>query len=274
MRLFDSHIHIERLDALGGLDAVLDRARTAGVVKAVAVGGTAALNAAAEAAARHAPDMLAAAIGYDRDQAPAMADDATACDATLRALRERIATLREADSAPVAIGEIGLDYHYAAESAPSQRRLFAAQLALARECQLPVIVHSREADADTVAALREHARLWAGDSARIGVLHCFTGDMPVARNLLDLGLFISFSGIVTFRNADPLRAVAANVPGDRLLIETDSPFLAPVPVRGRQNEPAFVRHVAECLAAVRGVDAEALADSTCANACRLFGLRA
>ncbi len=273
MRLFDSHIHIERVDAIGGLDAVLDRARTAGVAKAVAVGGTAALNAAAEAAVRHAPDMLAAAIGYDRDQAPAMAGDPAACEATLRALRERLAARREAGPAPVAIGEIGLDYHYAAESAPAQRRLFAAQLALARECQLPVIIHSREADVDTLAALREHARLWPGDAARIGVLHCFTGDMPFARSLLDLGLLISFSGIVTFRNADPLRAVAADVPGDRLLIETDSPFLAPVPVRGRQNEPAFVRHVADCLAAVRGMDTEALADFACANAYRLFGPR-
>jgi len=272
MPLVDSHIHIERVDAVGGLDAMLERARRVGVVMAVAVGGSEALNAAAEAAVRHAPDLLAAAIGYDRDQAAAMAGTPAAGELAVHGLRERLAALSEAGPGSVAIGEIGLDYHYAAASAAAQRRLFAAQLALARDLRLPVIIHSREADADTLAALRDHVLAWPGDPDRIGVLHCFTGDRAMARELLDLGLYISFSGIVTFRNAASLRAVAVDVPEDRLLIETDSPFLAPVPVRGRQNEPAFVRHVADCLAAVRGVASEALADRTCANACRLFGL--
>jgi TatD DNase family protein len=145
-------------------------------------------------------------------------------------------------------------------------------LDLAAKHRLPVIVHSREADDDTVELLREHVRRWRGDPARIGVLHCFTGTSEFARSVLDLGLMVSFSGIVTFRNADSLRAVAREVPEDRLLIETDTPYLAPVPQRGRPNEPAYVVHVAESLAKIRNDTVEHIAHSTARNALRLFGL--
>jgi len=144
-------------------------------------------------------------------------------------------------------------------------------LDLARQVRRPVIVHSREADADTLDLLREHARLWSGPADRIGVLHCFTGSAPFAQSLLDLGLYLSFSGIVTFANADPLRQVAARVPTDRLLVETDAPYLTPVPLRGRKNEPAFLPHVVDCLARVRGESAPALAAATRTNALALFG---
>ncbi len=272
MELFDSHVHMEGMEAIGGCEVVLERARLQGVTRAIAVGGSEALDRSAVAAGRRHPAMLGVAIGYDRDQAGELAADDSACDAAVGRLESRLTALRREGLPLVAVGEIGLDYHYAAESAPAQRRLFAAQLALARRLELPVIIHSREADADTLAALREHVSLWRGDPERIGVLHCFTGGAAFARLLLELGLAISFSGIVTFRNADPLRAVAAEIPDDRLLIETDSPFLAPVPVRGRQNEPAHVRHVAACLATARGVAVEAVAAQTWDNAARLFAI--
>ena len=144
-------------------------------------------------------------------------------------------------------------------------------LALAAARSLPVILHNRDSDEDMLAHLRAHAAAWKGDPAGIGVLHCYTGGEAMARQLLDLGFHISFSGIVTFRNADPLRSVAKIVPADRLLVETDAPFLAPVPCRGQTNEPALVRHVVTLLAQVRGEDAAALANRTAENAGRLFG---
>jgi TatD DNase family protein len=170
-----------------------------------------------------------------------------------------------------AIGELGLDFHYTPETAEAQQALMVEQLALARELRLPVIVHSREADQETVALLSAHARQWGGGSDRIGVLHCFTGTESLARQLLDLGFMISFSGIVTFRNADLLREVARGIPADRLLIETDTPYLTPVPHRGRPNEPCYLPAIAALLARVRGMDVEELAGLTTANSEKLFG---
>ena len=158
------------------------------------------------------------------------------------------------------IGEIGLDYHYDFAPRDVQREVFAAQLALARELDQPVIVHTREATDDTFAILRE-----AGGVR--GVFHCFTGDAAMAARALDIGFHVSFAGIVTFPKADSLREAARAVPTDRLLIETDSPYLAPVPYRGKRNEPAFVVRVAEILASVRQVSPEDLRQSTAANFC-------
>ncbi len=132
------------------------------------------------------------------------------------------------------------------------------------------MVHTRDADEDTVAILQDFTAAWKGDPARLGVLHCFTRDMAFARQVLDMGLMVSFSGIVTFANADPLREVANYVPDDRLLIETDSPYLAPVPMRGNRNEPAFVVHVAKQLAELRGCSVDSVANSTARNARTLF----
>ena len=165
----------------------------------------------------------------------------------------------------VAIGEIGLDYHYDHSPREAQRQAFADQLALAGGLGLPVSVHSRESEEDTLRLLTASPIRKTG-----GVMHCFTGSEAMARACLDLGMYISFSGIVTFGNADRLRGIAAQIPEDRLLLETDSPYLAPVPHRGRRNEPALVVDVTRCVAQIRGVEPEALGGVVVANFERLF----
>lgn len=261
LKLFDTHCHFETTDpaTIGG---ILSRARAAGVVRLMAVGGSVELNATATAAAAcataHLGDcpqvasgdcpqaasgdcpQVVCALGYDRDQ--------TSADRPLIP-----------DDAPLAAwGEIGLDYHYSPETRTAQLDLFAEQLEEARRRNLPVVIHTREADDDTLGVLREVPSR--------GVIHCFTGTPSFARQLLDLGFYISISGIVTFRAADNVRESALVVPNDRLLIETDSPFLAPVPKRGQPNEPAFIAHTCAFLAQLRHVPPEQLAEQTFSNA--------
>jgi len=167
----------------------------------------------------------------------------------------------------VAIGETGLDYYRApGDTLGWQRDRFRIHIQAARVCRKPLIVHTRSASADTISILQEEGAREAG-----GVMHCFTEDWSCARAAIDMGLCISFSGIVTFKSASALREVAAKVPDDALLIETDSPYLAPVPHRGKTNEPAYVRHVAELLAQIRGVSFERIAELTTANFERTFG---
>lgn len=167
----------------------------------------------------------------------------------------------------IAVGELGLDFHrgYSAEIEADQRERFLAQADYARAMRLPIIVHTREADQTTEAVLRE------ADLSQTGVIHSFTGDVAFARRLLDLGYYISFSGIVTFRNADLLRETAKFVPMDRILVETDAPYLAPVPLRGRRNRPAYVRETAKFLAALRGMTLETFSEVIRANTKALFG---
>ena len=253
---YDTHAHFE--GSPSETVALMERAFAAGVHRIVAVGGSAGLNAGALAAARAYPENVRLALGFDRDQAGA----AEPC--------VFVETLRQlaGHAALAAVGETGLDFHYRPETGDAQCALFAAQLRLADEWALPVIIHTREADEATLRVLDETP--WRGDRLR-GVIHCFTGDKDFARQLLDRQLAISFSGIVTFRNADRLRESAAFVPGERLLIETDTPFLAPVPMRGQRNEPAFVTHVAACLAEVRKTTAGRVAELTSMNARKLFG---
>jgi TatD DNase family protein len=267
---FDTHVHFEHEAGPDGVAALLERARAAGVTQCVAVGATPALNAAAIEAARRFPKDACAAIGHDRDQAARLAATEQGAAGAVADLGAQIRRLQGEGVRIAAVGEIGLDFHYAPDTADQQTDLFRRQLRLAAELELPVIVHSREADRATIAELEEYARQ-AGRRERLGVLHCFTGTREFADELLGLGFHISFSGIVTFRNADPLRAVAAAAPADRLLIETDTPYLAPVPHRGKRNEPAFVVQVAETLARVRGCPVEAIARQTNDNAGRLFG---
>lgn len=170
-----------------------------------------------------------------------------------------------AEAPVVALGETGLDYFYQQDNIPLQQASFREHIRIGRELNKPVIVHTRDAREDTLAILREgHAEECCG------VLHCFTEDLATAKALLDLGFYISFSGIVTFRNAEQLREVARYVPVERMLIETDSPYLAPVPHRGKENQPAYVRDVAEYMAVLKGISLESLANATTANFARLF----
>jgi len=255
--LFDTHAHFYGNASPAETAAMMARAADAGVGKIIAVGASADLNSGAIAVATAYPEHVRLALGFDRDQAT---------DTTPETFVETLRILAQPHRL-CAVGETGLDFHHRPQTADAQCALFAAQLRLADEWKLPVIIHTREADEATLRVLDETP--WHGNGLR-GVIHCFTGDKAFAAQLLDRQLMISFSGIVTFRNADMLRESAAFVPGDRLLIETDSPFLAPVPMRGKRNEPAFVTHVADCLAQVRNTTSAHIAEITGQNAERLF----
>ncbi|MBI9021334.1 MAG: TatD family hydrolase [Verrucomicrobia bacterium] len=256
---FDTHVHFDDFAADGSLAALLDRAEVSKVWKLLAVGGSPEANELSVRLALEFPGRIFGSVGYDRGLAGEPLDFA--------ALREQAARPET-----VAIGETGLDYFYEPEKAKEQKALFFQCLEIAAEVQKPVIIHTRDADDDTLGMLADFSKGWKGDPSRLGVLHCFTRDQPFARELLDLGFHISFSGIVTFANADPLRAVAKFIPEDRLLIETDSPYLAPVPHRGKRCEPAFVADTAKRLAELRGGTVESLAMATTNNALNLFGL--
>ncbi len=167
----------------------------------------------------------------------------------------------------VALGEAGLDYHYDRSPRDAQERGFRTHIAAARETGLPLVIHSREADADTARILEEET----GQGAFPAVLHCFTGGADLARRAIALGLFISFTGILTFKNSTALRAIAAELPADRILVETDAPYLAPAPFRGKRNEPAYVVETAKVLAETRGVSFDEIAQQTSENFFRLFG---
>ncbi|NHC11479.1 TatD family hydrolase [Stutzerimonas degradans] len=255
--LVDSHCHLDRLDLAahgGSLDAALDAARACGVGHFLCIGVSADNAAAVKAIAERHADVDCSIGVHPLDLEP---EAQPALDWLLAELAHpRVA----------AIGETGLDYHYEPQAAERQRESFRLHLQAAQITGKPVIVHTREARADTLALLREAALPQAG------VLHCFTEDWDMARAALDLGFYISLSGIVTFRNADALRDVARRIPADRLLVETDAPYLAPVPHRGRPNLPQYVREVAEFLAHWRDVPFERFAEQTTANFRRLFPL--
>lgn len=257
---FDTHVHFDDFVEEGLLESLLERAEAAHVSRMIAVGGSPEANRTAQMLAGAFPGRIFAAAGYDRHMVDGPVYDITA--------------LRELAALPqtVAIGETGLDYFYEPEKAKEQQRLFFQCLEIAIDTQTPVIVHTRDADADTVAMLKDYVNHWKGDPDRVGVIHCFTRDEQVAKALLDLGFYISFSGILTFANAEPLRAAAKTIPADRILIETDSPYLAPVPHRGKRCEPAFVGDTLACLAKVRSCSLESLAQITSQNAAHLFGL--
>ncbi len=257
---FDTHVHFDDFVKDGTLEGVLERADTSEVWKMIAVGGSPEANELAQMLAAAFPGRIYAAAGYDRHLAGPVYD--------ITALRELAAK-----DTTVAIGETGLDYFHEPEKAKEQQRLFFQCLETAIHVRKPAIVHTRDADDDTLSILTDFSRHWKGDPACVGVIHCFTRDQKMAKALLDLGFFISFSGIVTFANADPLREVAKFVPDDRLLIETDAPYLAPVPHRGERCEPAFVADTAKRLAELRGCAVESLAKTTAQNGVRLFGLK-
>jgi len=248
--LVDSHCHLNYLD---DPDARLAAARAAGVGAFLCIGVNAATHEAVTSIALRHADVWASAGVH-----PESADGDLSLDWVIAATRhDRV----------VGIGETGLDYFKiegaVADVQRQQRESFAAHLAIARDAALPVIVHTRAAEADTIDLLRAHR-------GTVGVLHCFTESWELAAAALDLGWYVSISGIVTFRNADNVRAVARRVPRDRLLIETDCPWLAPMPHRGKTNEPAFVTHTAAYLAALRGEQLDDLAARTTTNFARLF----
>lgn len=251
----DSHCHLDRLDPRthgGDVAATLDAARARGVRQFLAIAVT--LDDVPEIAAmsrQHGDVVISAGMHplHCPEQEPEI---------------ETIKAYAETHEA-VAIGETGLDFHYDRVSPEQQTERFRRHLIAATELELPVIVHTREAREETLALIREHVNPRIG-----GVLHCFTEDLDMAREAVAHGFYISLAGIVTFRNAEALREVARRVPLDRLLIETDSPYLAPVPYRGKPNEPAWVVEVAECIAAERGISVEEVAMQTTANFYQLF----
>jgi TatD DNase family protein len=259
MELIDSHLHFDTFQETGEVASVIERARMGGVRRMIAIGGSDAANDLAVSLASTYPGCVYAVVGYDRAMAGLVSGS------------EHAAVWVDRPGV-VGIGETGLDYHHDRNTAAAQQSLFAAMMELAADHGLPLVIHSREAVADTLRMLERHRARWNGEAARIGVLHCFTGDADFAARLLELGLHISFSGIVTFRNAGPLREVAAAIPEDRILVETDAPFLAPAPYRGKRNEPAWVAQVATVLAEIRGTTPAELAGTTSRNAARLFGL--
>ncbi len=255
--LVDSHCHLDRLDLAahdGSLDAALAAARACGVQHFLCIGVSADNAGAVKSLADRYADVDCSVgvhpLDLEQGEAPAL-------DWLLGELNHPHV---------VAIGETGLDYHYEPEAAELQQQSFRLHLEAAKITGKPVIVHTREARADTLVLLREAAL------SQAGVLHCFTEDWEMAKAALDIGFYISLSGIVTFRNADALREVARKVPADRLLVETDAPYLAPIPHRGKPNLPQYVREVAEFLAMVRGERFEDMAAQTTANFKRLFPL--
>ena len=252
--LIDSHVHLDDLRYDTDRDTVLQRAAAAGVEAMVTIGCDLATSQAAVALAQAHPQIFAT-IGVHPHEAKEIKEG----------WYESLQSLARQPKV-VAYGEIGLDYHYDHSPREIQRQRFREQIHLARELALPLIIHTREAQEDTVTILREEG---AGDVG--GVFHCFSGDAWLAKDALDLGFYLSFSGVLTFKNATMLRDIAKTVPLDRLMVETDCPYLAPVPYRGKRNEPAYVQYVAETLAEVRengGI--ESIAQATVDNTKRVF----
>ena len=252
--LFDSHCHLDYLARDGDLDAVIARARDAGVDAMITIcTKLSEFEMVREIAAHH--DGIWCSLGVHPHEA-AEEGQRTAT---------RLIELSQATEV-VGIGETGLDYFYEHSPREAQQDSFRAHIAAARETGLPLIVHARDADQDTVAILQEeHAKGSFG-----GVIHCFTAGPELAQAALDIGFYISVAGIVTFKKAEDLRAVVRDVPLDRLLIETDAPYLAPVPMRGKRNEPSFVAHTAAAVAKLKDLTVTDLAQATSDNAFRLF----
>lgn len=252
--LIDSHCHLDFPDFADELDAVIGRARGAGIERLITISTRVRRHADLRTITDRFPEVYCS-IGTHPHYAHEEVDIGVA---------ELVACSRAEKT--VAIGEAGLDYHYDRSPREAQEQGFRTHIAAARETGLPLVVHSREADDDTARILEEEA----GKGAFTAVLHCFTGGPDLARRALALGHFISFTGILTFKNSENLRTIAAELPQDRILVETDAPYLAPGKYRGKRNEPAFVLETAKILAEVRGVSFDTIAAQTTANFYRLF----
>jgi TatD DNase family protein len=261
----DSHAHLEMAQFDGDREAMLERARAAGVQAIVAIGsgtGPGSLDCGIKLAAQH--DWLYATIGIHPHEAK-LAEESDFTELEQLAKRPKV----------IAWGEIGLDYFYDHSPRETQRAVFIRQMEMARTARLPIVIHCRPSAGsgnawdECLALLRQH---WASGGLG-GVLHCFTGELPHARAALDMGFMVSFAGNVTFPKAQNIRDAAKDLPLDRILIETDSPFLAPVPHRGQRNEPAFVPEVARHIATLRGTSPEEVGARTSENFFRFFGIR-
>lgn len=254
--IVDSHCHLDRLKLdpyEGDLSKAIAAAREAGVSQMLCI-AIDRKNVPVVVSIARQYEGIYASVGIhplDVDQSPAVIGELLA----MASLDEKV----------IAIGETGLDYYYSKDNVSRQQESFIAHIEAAKQCRKPLIVHTREAKTDTINLLQQYS-----DPDIAGVMHCFTEDWEMAKQALDLGFYISISGIVTFKNADQVRDVASKVPLDRLLIETDSPYLAPIPHRGKSNEPKFVRDVALYMAELRGISFEVLAKQTTANFHRLF----
>ncbi len=254
--LIDTHAHLDQDDFDADREAVIERARQAGVEAIVTIGITAqSSQACVELAARHADIWAAVGIQPNHTAETATGD------------WDAIVALSQA-SRVVALGETGLDRYWDRSPFATQQDYFDRHLQLAQQIGRPVVIHTRDCDADVLVMLRA-----ARQRGKVtGVMHSFTGAAETAAECVELGLYVSFAGMVTFKKSVELRAVAASIPAERILIETDSPYLSPQPLRGRRNEPAHLVHTAACLAEVRGQSAEDFAAQTTANARALFGL--
>jgi TatD DNase family protein len=252
--LVDSHCHLDFPDFADELDAVVARARAAGIERMVTISTRVKRLAEVSAIAERFPDVYCSVGTHPHNAHEEL--DVTVADLVAHTKSPKV----------VALGEAGLDYHYDNSPREAQERGFRTHIAAARETGLPLVIHTREADADTARILEEEM----GKGAFPAVLHCFTGGPDLARRAIALGLSISFTGILTFKNSAALRDIAASLPADRILVETDAPYLAPGKFRGKRNEPAFVVETAKALADARGVTLDEIAQQTTANFFRLF----
>ena len=252
--LVDSHCHLDFPDFAPELDAVVARARAAGIGRMVTISTRVKKHAQVLAVAEKYPDVFCSVGTHPHHSHEELDVDA----GTLIALSKHPKV--------VAIGEAGLDYHYDTGPHELQAKSFRQHIAAARETGLPLVIHARDCDADMAAILTEET----GQGAFPAILHCFTGGRDLAFKAMDLGLHISFTGILTFKRSDDLRAIAKDLPADRILVETDSPYLAPLPYRGKRCEPAYVVETAKVLAATRGVSEDEIATQTTENFFRLF----
>ncbi|MDK2820662.1 MAG: TatD DNase family protein [Clostridia bacterium] len=256
MEVIDSHAHLNDYAYEVDLPEVLERLKKAGVTEVINVGFDVSSSRRAVEQA-HKYEFIHAAVGVHPH-------DAVKLDKEGQAIIRGLAN----DRSVVAIGETGLDYYRNLSPRNVQQEVFHWHLGLAHELRLPVIIHDRDAHEDTMKILRKNrSKLSAG-----GVLHCFSGSWEMARECLDLGLYISFAGPVSFKNAKKLKQVAARVPLDRLLVETDCPYLTPEPHRGTRNEPAYVNFVAEAIGEIKGINPDEIKEATATNARKLFGI--
>jgi len=252
--LVDSHCHLDFPDFASEIDAVVSRARAAGIGRMVTISTRVRKHAQLLAIAERFPDVFCSVGTHPHNAHEELDIDAKALVAIAKHPKV------------VAIGEAGLDYHYDKSPRDAQEQGFRQHIAAARETGLPLVIHAREADADMARILTEET----GQGAFPAVLHCYTGGRDLAFKAMDLGLYIGFTGILTFKNGQDLRDIAKDLPADRIMVETDAPYLAPLPYRGKRNEPSYVVETAKVLAATRGVSLDEITRATTENFFRLF----